>query len=503
MNLRFVWHIFRKDSRRLWWTIVLNLALLARLAHFDSWRNVATPNSEEGWLNILLPLAWSFMIALAILEDPLVGEAPFRATVPCRWPSLVAAKAAFVAVFIHIPYFAACVFIVQARGFAPSGYLSVLFGKQLMLLALTLPAVALATLVGNVTQFMIVAIALAAAIGAPSIPSYLADSADTHRLREIVLFSVTTLASLCITIAGYGRSSTTALRAAGLATVLAAAIIWWLPRGTFDSPEAILSPPSPAMGKPSIHLPASGEPHAQRQGFDLVGGGPTDIRVAIPLVVSGFAPGYSAHFRQAEVQLEAAGRQTFHAAAGLSDYPLDIPAWQLLAIDKQTFNRIGDSPVNVDGAVIANYYYRPEPVWTSAGSQITVAQTGKCSTEIVGDNPNDEQLKVGCESPSRIPVVHVRLGDPSTSRNWNQTLGSSAPVLDYPSGTWLSPVNRRVTYFPITDEEHLTQNLLRWQVPREVVSSLRIAITPEFPAGIGAIHYELPGIKLSQYEVKP
>ena len=272
MNLRFVWHIFRKDTRRLWWMIALTLALLARLAHLDSWRDVATPGTEEGWLNILLPLAWSFLTALAILEDPPVGEAPFWATVPCRWPSLLTAKAVFIAAFIHIPYFVACMFIVNARGFAPADYLTVLFGKQLPLLALTLPAIALATLVGNVTQFMIVAIALAAAVAAPSFPSALSDSPATHRIREIVLLSYTSIAALLIAIAQYGRNRTSATREEGVAVILVAGVIWWFPRQQFDGLQAILSPASQAIGQPSIHLPGPDEPHEPRQGFDPCSG---------------------------------------------------------------------------------------------------------------------------------------------------------------------------------------------------------------------------------------
>src|SRR5579863_10327337 len=104
MNLRLVWHIFKKDARRLWWLIALTLALSARLVHFDSMRDFATPGSEEGWLNILLPLAWSFLIALAMLEDPAESDTPFWVTVPCRWPSLLAAKAVFIVIVIHVPY---------------------------------------------------------------------------------------------------------------------------------------------------------------------------------------------------------------------------------------------------------------------------------------------------------------------------------------------------------------------------------------------------------------
>jgi hypothetical protein len=502
MNLRFVWHIFRKDARRLWWMIALTLALLARLAHFDSWRNVATPNSEEGWLNILLPLAWSFLIALAILEDPPVGEAPFWATVPCRWPSLLVAKAAFVAVFIHIPYFVACVFIMQARGFAPTEYLAVLFGKQVALLALTLPGIALATLVGNVTQFMIVAIALAAIAGAPSYPNYLSDLPDTHRLRVIFLLSITTVAALWIPFVQYRRIRIAVGRSVALAAILLAAVIWWLPRERFDSLLAVFSPAPAAIGQPYIRLAHPGEPHEKRQGFSVIGASAGSIRVAMPLVVSGFAPGYSAHVRQMSMQMNAPGSQSFNAAGGLYDDPNGIPNWQLLASDKEVFDRIKDSPVNVNGTAIANYYYKPEPVWTSVDKNITIAGLGKCSTEIVGDNPNVEQLKVGCESPKQLPIVRLRLLDPSTNRDWNQTLGGSGRwALDYPTSTWLSPVDRRVTYVPLTDEEHLTPAIFIWQVPREIIPALKIAITPEFPAGSGVVHYTLPGIKLSQYRV--
>ena len=199
--------------------------------------------------------------------------------------------------------------------------------------------------------------------------------------------------------------------------------------------------------------------------------------------------------------METPGGQLFSASAALQQYPLDVPTWQLLAIDKKIVDQIKDSPVSVDGTATAAYYRLPEPVWTSVDKSITIAGLGKCSTEIVGDNPNDEQLKVGCESPNQMPLVRLRLLDPSTNRDWKQRLGSSSMVLDYPTVTWLSPVDRRVTYFPIVDAEHATENILRWQIPREVIPNARIAITPEFPAGSGVVHYELPDIKLSQYRV--
>jgi hypothetical protein len=502
MKLRFVWHIFQKDARRLRWMIALTLALLARLAHFDSWREVATPNIEEGWLNILLPLAWSFLIALAVLEDPAVGEAPFWATVPCRWPSLLVAKGAFMAAFIHIPYFIVCVFIMQARGFSAADYLAVLFGKQLTLLALTLPAMALATLVGSVTQFMIVAIALTAAIGAPAFPSALAEPPDAHRLREIVTLAIAVIAALPIVVVQYHRNRTWEARKAAAATILMIAVIWCLPRGPFDRLHAMLAPASAAVGEVSIRLLGPADPRVPLQGFDVAGRGIGAVSVVIPVAVSGFAPGYSGHFRQSEVHLQTPAGQSYSAFGSLHVYPLDVPVSQQLAIAPEIFSQIGNSPVDVVGIATAIYYRRPEPVWIAVDKSVVMDGLGKCSAAVIGDDPGDQSLRIGCESPNRMPVVRLRLLDPATNREWKQTLGDSSMLLDYPASTWLSPVERRVTYIPLIDNEHMTESLLSWQVPRDVVPSLKIAITPEIPAGEGIVHYRLPNIDLRQYRIK-
>ena len=117
--MRLIWHLFKKDTRRLWWEIAITIGLLAWLAHLDRWRADYTPGSMEGWLNVPLPFAWSYLIALAVLEDPLVGDRQFWITVPCRRYVLLAAKALFVRVFVHIPYLLAGSAILFARGFQP------------------------------------------------------------------------------------------------------------------------------------------------------------------------------------------------------------------------------------------------------------------------------------------------------------------------------------------------------------------------------------------------
>jgi len=61
--------------------------------------------------------------ALVIHEDPPVGNRQFWVTVPCRWPSLLAAKTLFVLAFIHLPYFVANVVNLWTRGFPPFAWI--------------------------------------------------------------------------------------------------------------------------------------------------------------------------------------------------------------------------------------------------------------------------------------------------------------------------------------------------------------------------------------------
>jgi hypothetical protein len=416
-------------------------------------------------------------------------------------------------VFVHIPYFVACAAIVHARGFAPTDYLTVLFGKQLTLLSVTLPAIALATLVVNLTQFMIVAIVLATAVAAPMASPYFRDLAAAREIREFLVCSITTTAALWIAIAQYGRRRTSAARVAGIAAIAAAAVVWWLPQEQIESFEPVWSPAAAAAGHLSIHLTGPDDPHPVRQGFDLAGG-PDAIRVAVPVTVSGAAPGYFVRIRLAGFRLREPGGQQYDAirnatrlligplTASLHGYPGDIPTWQLLTIDRKIFDRIGNLPVNLSGSAYVDYYRLSGPSSISLDERTAVAGLGNCSAVIVGNSPN-EQLRVGCESPRTLPFVLVRLVDPSTNREWNHRLGDATMILDHPANPWLTPVDRLTTFFTFTDEEHYDTLYGRSQVPRDVMPTARISITPEIAEGTALIDYDIPNIRLNQYVVKP
>jgi len=201
--MKLVLHTFRKDVRRLWPAVVVSLALLATLTRTDRWRFDTMVGSTEGWLNLVLPLAWACLIALAVLEEPLAGDRHFWLTRPHRWPEMLAAKLIFALIFVHVPSLIADAYILVAHGFPPFESLPQLLWKQLAFAAfVTLPALALAAMIPSFTHFMlgIFAIAAAAAFtfaGRRGGTGYLMQRPDDYLRGEI---TAVLIAAACIVI---------------------------------------------------------------------------------------------------------------------------------------------------------------------------------------------------------------------------------------------------------------------------------------------------------------
>jgi hypothetical protein len=82
--MRLMLHVLKKDARHLWPAAAATWLMLATLAHADRWRADWIPSPMEGWMNLLLPGAWTCLTALAVLEEPLVGDRHFWMTQPHR-----------------------------------------------------------------------------------------------------------------------------------------------------------------------------------------------------------------------------------------------------------------------------------------------------------------------------------------------------------------------------------------------------------------------------------
>jgi len=246
--MKLVLHTFKKDVRRLRPAVVVSLALLAMLASADRWRLDTMVGAAEGWLNLVLPLAWACLIALAVLEEPLAGDRHFWLTRPHRWPALLAAKFIFALLFVHLPSLIADAYILAAHGFSPFMALPQLLWKQLALAAfLTLPAMAVSALIRSFTQFMMWVFALAGAtvftyVNATSRHPYTTVRPDDFLRVDLAAFLLAT-GAIAILWFQYRRRRAFIGRAVGIATVvLAGALAGLVPASAGSRARALLHP---------------------------------------------------------------------------------------------------------------------------------------------------------------------------------------------------------------------------------------------------------------------
>ena len=67
--MRLMLHTFKKDARRLWPAVTVSWAMLAVLTNTDRWRADWMVTPVEGWLTLLLSMAWACVAALAVQEE--------------------------------------------------------------------------------------------------------------------------------------------------------------------------------------------------------------------------------------------------------------------------------------------------------------------------------------------------------------------------------------------------------------------------------------------------
>ena len=515
-------HVFKKDVRRLWKEIAITALLLGWLTWLDRWRSDSTPGSAEGWLNLLLPLAWAVLIALLVHEDVLVGDRQFWVTMPIRARSLLAAKALFIAAFIHAPDLAADATILWGRGFRPYLVLPQLFWKQfLLLVALTLPAVALATVVRNTAQFMIAAIALTAGVvflnGGFAFDARPWDPWTVDLVRFGIAITPIAAASVAVMMLQYARRRVVLSRWIGIGAAGGAAALYaLLPVTSTAAVRCALSPGTPSAGSLAIQFAPDAPPPVLYRSASASRG------VLVPLRISGAPSDVTTRFRQLALEIESRdgrryGWRRYGTVPRWAPTDSSVAAYLILEtpngprlyngrrggtpnrlrleISPRIYDAIKNGPVNIEGKLTAEFVRGEDPTKIPVGDAAAVPGLGICSSAIVNARFEEQLLRVVCESVDEISsFMRVRLIDPATQRDWIAFLGDSSTPLSHPRTTWLSPINRRATFFHLRDSVEA-----RDQVPSAVIPNAIVEIAPEHATGCTVVRYELPDVVLSKF----
>lgn len=144
-------HILKKDARYLSPEITFLVALSTAFVFLRP-QTVGGPS----WIEILIMLASSYLVARAVHAEAIPGENQFWLTRPYRWMSLLLAKVGFILLFVGLPVLIARTVILVIDGFPVIPSLPGLIWSQgLLIFALWLPVAALAAVTSRITHLIL------------------------------------------------------------------------------------------------------------------------------------------------------------------------------------------------------------------------------------------------------------------------------------------------------------------------------------------------------------
>jgi hypothetical protein len=499
-------HIFKKDARRLWPAIAVSLIVLGSLAWHDRWRSDRMVGQAEGYLNMLAPLAWACLLALAVEQEPIAGDRQFWITRPYRRRDLLTAKLLFAALFVHLPILLADVWILKARGFPPLTYAGELLSKQIVLsCALTLPAMALASLVRSFAHFVLELVAVAVAfVVLASVywtPAGTWEVFETLRWQVVIVVAAAGAAAI-LPLQYFGRRvvmSRGIAVAAGTAAVLL--FSFFLPQSAL----AIRSSMAPAKAELALRM----EPPKARR---TPGWSPM-YSVAIPVELTGVPPGTQARITVMRSRIEGAGgswqqglrtmyrpfdRPPFYLGFAGSPWEESAPKFLRIDLDPSVSARLKDGTATISVEAGITLYRPKQPVWMGTSETRDFGELGRCTSQMTQRTFTEQSLKVECESPRHDPIgTRVRLWSPETGRDWHHFMGEARTFVNGPRMAWLSPLFRDTTYIDVVPQG--TEARYELRVPAELVPNARLEITRLEVLGYTSLKQEFRDVDLRPY----
>jgi hypothetical protein len=497
-----------KDLRRLWPAAAVTSLMLAVLANADRWRADWIASPMEGWMNLLLSGAWACLAALAVLEDPLVGDRHIWMTRPHRWPAVLAAKVAFALFAIHVPALIADAFVLAARGFSPALYLGDLLTRQLLFFGcVIMPAIAVATLVRSFTHFVLALFAVATCI--VMLGGGINQFSDYSRLagefRNGLLRVLLVCAAVAVLWVQYARRVSMAARVIGIAGGLAAASVFaFLPlRAEYalhgSVPQIVLGT---ATADESLRSLAR-MPQQQTTLLPIViTPGGQGSRLRVPFVEIEIIGHDGARIRSVRPTPNRPFEKIDLMAYAFSPKIEEPPRWLVLRYSRSAWDRLKNTRVAIRGSAGLEFSRAGETTIVPVQGARDVPGVGRCTTAAVYDQLSQPLLKVFCESPRSIPASAVMLRHPSTGRVWREGLNLAWTHSPGPNRTWLSPIHRGQSFFRLIEKVETAPGA-QWLVPASYLPSAHIEITPEIVTGRALAHFEFTGVTLSSWHVQP
>lgn len=506
--MRVMLYTIEKDLRRLWPVVLLVALLLGLLVREERWRGDQLVLPTETWLNILVSGAWASLVALAVLQEPLVGDRHFWMTRPHQRHWLLAAKLTFVLLAVHLPLFLADAYVLTARGFSPAAHLGDLLLRQaLFFAALTLPAMGVATLVRSFTHFVIALFVVAALLVALDTQRFGWQPSSPWRESLIRLLLAAGAASVLVT--QYWKRRLVTARTLGVGVgVAAAAVSAYLPlRAEYTVAQGPIVMLRPVEREAIPHsLPSDGSRHT----------------VTLPIRIDTGARRDPYRVDFAEAEIIASDGASFQAVAPqrmrLQDKVEFIantfattqgkpPDWLHLQIADAVWKRVKAGRARVRGEVALEFHRQMRPTTLRAQSSGVVEGLGRCEGKLINDRMFSEPMyKLLCESPQPVPRADVVLRHTESKREWSNGFGTfyaGGFGMSYVPGAqraWFSPLHRTQTFFRINTHPHPAPGS-EWMVPVGMLPTSQLEITPRISTGRALVPFDFADVDLAKWLV--
>ncbi len=182
------------------------------------------------WLNLVLPFAWCFLAAQAILQDSLVGDKQFWVALPCSWRTLLLAKITFIGSTIALPYLIATSAILIARTHSIRFCISRISSEATSNpFAVLILAAALATVTRNIGQFLLAEITVLSGtmfLGSPTGPGGQAFRSFPWDVRWSLALIILSAGGLVVVMTQFAARRPVLSRALAVLAVIAAAALY-------------------------------------------------------------------------------------------------------------------------------------------------------------------------------------------------------------------------------------------------------------------------------------
>ncbi len=453
--MRQALHIFKKDVRGLAYEIVVTLLLVVVFAAADSRPYfVDTPTHTTpghpwtGFLWIFLPLSWWVLTARVIHEEAIPGDRQFWLTRPYSWKSLLAAKIAFLVVFISVPMMISDAIILHGQGFAVvSNAGGILWEMVLRLVVFVLSAMVLASLTRGLGGFVIAGLVVGMVVIFDF--GYLAGRGiDGWSGADWTVIAIGAALPLAAIVLQYARRKRVALGLATCALLLPVAGLRFdrIFRAPYSAVE--VSAGGPALQfELDLHMTRSFVARSELK--------PLEVAVALPIQILGIPDGLRARSKSAFVTLSSTSGEW---TGGVSesgvlspDRSLSDPRfyWVEIKVPRDFYDQVTQEKLAWNVHVSAELVLYRNLRSTKVGeSEVTVPGVGYCKTE---------WRILSCRSALRHPSLSVKVYD---------SVGSLMPDLPinaggegrspFPAELGISPIVYSAVPFNVPEVELVT-----------------------------------------------